>query len=286
MKIKDFLELDIKELADLYEKSKPVPANVSAEPKKTEPKTATADPEAKPKYNGEGNPMKLRKMCTDRGIDAPTKKNAAFYVDLLLEDDEAGKKEKPAMNKPTAAKVEGGKLSEETYDKTQVYTEAQLRTATLRGLYNIGRKVFDIPRDQMSTKDDAVAALLKAQGGGSKAEPEESDDPYAGLKAKALYKMCIERGIKTKMQLSADVYKELLIQNDAENAAVNDDEEDEYAGMTEVALYKLCKAQGLEAKTKQDRSYYIEILQAAEEEDDEDEEWSDDDDEEENWDMN
>ena len=57
-------------------------------------------------------------------------------------------------------------------------------------------------------------------------EDEEEVDPYKGKTAKELYKMCVDRDIKTKPKQSADAYAKLLKKADAE-AEVEGDEEDE-----------------------------------------------------------
>lgn len=61
-------------------------------------------------------------------------------------------------------------------------------------------------------------------------EEEEGDsDPYAGKSAKELYKMCTDRGIKTKTKQSADVYAKLLKKADEaeqEDSEEEDDDED------------------------------------------------------------
>lgn len=90
---------------------------------------------------------------------------------------------------------------------------------------------------QCKKRDKAsLIAVLKANEGG-KAEPDDEDDwgddeeeekdPYAGKSAKELYKMCIERGIKTKMKLSVDAYVKLLKKADAEAAEPDEEDEDD-----------------------------------------------------------
>lgn len=58
-------------------------------------------------------------------------------------------------------------------------------------------------------------------------EEEEEADPYKGKTAKELYKMCTDRGIKTKPKQSADVYAKLLKKADAEAEAETEDEDEE-----------------------------------------------------------
>lgn len=58
-------------------------------------------------------------------------------------------------------------------------------------------------------------------------EEEEETDPYVGKSARELYKMCVDRGIKTKVKLSADAYAKLLKKADEEAEAEEEDTEDD-----------------------------------------------------------
>lgn len=61
-------------------------------------------------------------------------------------------------------------------------------------------------------------------------EDEEESDPYAGKSAKELYKMCVDRGIKTQPKQKPEKYAELLKKADAEaKEADSEDWEDEEA---------------------------------------------------------
>ena len=61
-------------------------------------------------------------------------------------------------------------------------------------------------------------------------EDEEEPDPYAGKPAKELYKMCVDRGIKTQPKQKPEKYAELLKKADAEaKEADSEDWEDEEA---------------------------------------------------------
>lgn len=61
-------------------------------------------------------------------------------------------------------------------------------------------------------------------------EDEEESDPYAGKPAKELYKMCVDRGIKTQPKQKPEKYAELLKKADAEaKEADSEDWEDEEA---------------------------------------------------------
>ena len=61
-------------------------------------------------------------------------------------------------------------------------------------------------------------------------EEAEESDPYAGKPAKELYKMCVDRGIKTQPKQKPEKYAELLKKADAEaKEADSEDWEDEEA---------------------------------------------------------
>lgn len=61
-------------------------------------------------------------------------------------------------------------------------------------------------------------------------EDKEESDPYAGKPAKELYKMCVDRGIKTQPKQKPEKYAELLKKADAEaKEADSEDWEDEEA---------------------------------------------------------
>lgn len=61
-------------------------------------------------------------------------------------------------------------------------------------------------------------------------EDDEEKDPYEGKTAMELFKMCKERGIKTKPKQKADAYVKLLKAADAESEAeeAEDDEDDDW----------------------------------------------------------
>lgn len=61
-------------------------------------------------------------------------------------------------------------------------------------------------------------------------EDDEEKDPYEGKTAMELFKMCKERGIKTKPKQKADAYVKLLKKADAESEAeeAEDDEDDDW----------------------------------------------------------
>lgn len=59
-------------------------------------------------------------------------------------------------------------------------------------------------------------------------EEEESENPYEGMKAPELYKECKQRGIEVKPRQKAQVYIDLLIENDNAPDEVDSDDEDDW----------------------------------------------------------
>ena len=91
-------------------------------------------------------------------------------------------------------------------------------------------------------KATAKAEQKKATKSAKKEEPEEAEDedwgdedeeesdPYAGKPAKEMYKMCVDRGIKTQPKQKPEKYAELLKKADAEaKESDSEDWEDEEA---------------------------------------------------------
>lgn len=93
---------------------------------------------------------------------------------------------------------------------------------------------------QCKKRDKAsLIAVLKANDGAAgteddaddwedEEEEEENKDPYAGKSARELFKMCTDRGIKTKSKQSADVYAKLLKKADAATEEEEDEEDDDW----------------------------------------------------------
>jgi hypothetical protein len=121
----------------------------------------------------------------------------------------------------------------ETKAKKEVETEDDdYENMTSKALYKLccDRGISS----QCKKRDKAsLIAVLKANDGAAgededdwKDEDEEETDPYAGKTAKELFKMCSDRGIKTKPKQSADAYVKLLKKAD-EAEAETEDEDDE-----------------------------------------------------------
>lgn len=138
------------------------------------------------------------------------------------EETKAPKKETKAAGK-TKAKKEEADEDETDDDYENMTSKALYKLCCDRGISSQCKK-----RDKAS-----LIAVLKANDGTANEdeddwgdEDEEETDPYAGKSAKELFKMCSDRGIKTKMKQSADTYVKLLKKAD-EAEAETEDEDDE-----------------------------------------------------------
>lgn len=96
-------------------------------------------------------------------------------------------------------------------------------------------------RGELDEEEPKKETKKASKGKAKKAEPvdedddwdtedEEEKDPYEGKTAMELFKMCKERGIKTKPKQKADAYVKLLKAADAESEAeeAEDDEDDDW----------------------------------------------------------
>lgn len=131
----------------------------------------------------------------------------------------------------TKAKKEAEKEAEAVEDDTDVDDYENMTSKALyklccdRGISSKCKK-----RDKAS-----LIAVLKANDGASGEdeaddwgeEDEEETDPYAGKSAKELFKMCSDRGIKTKPKQSADAYVKLLKKADEAEVETEEEEDDD-----------------------------------------------------------
>lgn len=141
----------------------------------------------------------------------------------------APKKEAKAAGKAKPKKEEADEDdTEEDGDYESMTSKALYKLCCDRGISSQCKK-----RDKAS-----LIAVLKANDEGATGEDEADDwaeedeeetDPYAGKSAKELFKMCSDRGIKTKPKQSADAYVKLLKKADeAETEDEEDDEDDDW----------------------------------------------------------
>lgn len=142
---------------------------------------------------------------------------------------EENKKEEKSKGKKGKAKKEEevveDELEEESEDYKKMTSKELYKLCCDRGISSQCKK-----RDKAS-----LIAVLEANDNNVSGAEEEEDwddeeesDPYAGKTAKELFKMCTDRGIKTKPKQSADAYVKLLKKADeAEVEAEDEDDEDD-----------------------------------------------------------
>lgn len=144
-------------------------------------------------------------------------------VEETQEKETKAKKEAKAAGKTKAKKEVETEDDAEDDDYENMTSKALYKLCCDRGISSQCKK-----RDKAS-----LIAVLKANDGEAGEdeddwgdEDEEETDPYAGKTAKELFKMCSDRGIKTKPKQSADAYVKLLKKAD-EAEAETEDEDDE-----------------------------------------------------------
>lgn len=145
-------------------------------------------------------------------------------VEETKEKAKAPKKETKAAGKAKPKKEEADEDETDEDDYENMTSKALYKLCCDRGISSQCKK-----RDKAS-----LIAVLKANDGAAGEdeaddwgdEDEEEADPYAGKSAKELFKMCSDRGIKTKPKQSADAYVKLLKKAD-EAEAETEDEDDE-----------------------------------------------------------
>lgn len=150
-----------------------------------------------------------------------------------LEEDatEVEEKEEPKKTEIKKATKGTGKAKKEEVEEEEEAGEDDYENMTSKALYKLccDRGISS----QCKKRDKAsLIAVLRANDGAASDDDddwgdkeEEEKDPYAGKTAKELYKMCSDRGIKTKPKQSADAYVKLL--KKADEAGAEDDTEDD-----------------------------------------------------------
>ena len=147
--------------------------------------------------------------------------------------EETQEKETKAPKKETKATGKT-KPKKEEVEEDEEETEVDYENMTSKALYKLccDRGISS----QCKKRDKAsLIAVLKANDGAAGEdeadnwgdEKEEETDPYAGKSAKELFKMCSDRGIKTKPKQSADAYVKLLKKADEAETETEDEEDDE-----------------------------------------------------------
>lgn len=158
-------------------------------------------------------------------------------VTEAVEEEQEKETKAPKKEAKAAGKTKAKKEVEEVEDDTEdAETEVDYESMTSKALYKLccDRGISS----QCKKRDKAsLIAVLKANDEGATGEDEADDwaeedeeetDPYAGKSAKELFKMCSDRGIKTKPKQSADAYVKLLKKADeAETETEDEDDEDD-----------------------------------------------------------
>lgn len=141
-----------------------------------------------------------------------------------VEEEKAPKKETKTAGKAKPKKEEADEDDTEGGDYENMTSKALYKLCCDRGISSQCKK-----RDKAS-----LIAVLKANDEGATGEDEADDwgdeeetDPYAGKSAKELFKMCSDRGIKTKPKQSADAYVKLLKKADEAEVETENEEDDD-----------------------------------------------------------
>ena len=143
-------------------------------------------------------------------------------VEDIEEKDEAAKKETKTTQKPKSKKAAEEEDEADEDDYENMTSKALYKLCCDRGISSQCKK-----RDKAS-----LIAVLKANDGTANEDEddwgdEEETDPYAGKSARELFKMCSDRGIKTKPKQSADAYVKLLKKADEAEVETGDEEDED-----------------------------------------------------------
>ena len=156
-------------------------------------------------------------------------------VTEAVEEEQEKETKAPKKEAKTAGKTKQKKEEADEDDTEDAETEVDYESMTSKALYKLccDRGISS----QCKKRDKAsLIAVLKANDEGATGEDEADDwaeedeeetDPYAGKSAKELFKMCSDRGIKTKPKQSADAYVKLLKKADEAETETEDEEDDE-----------------------------------------------------------
>lgn len=183
---------------------------------------------------------------TARVVETGLKTNQNDIVDAEAEDVTEAQAEKSETKKASAKKAkEEPDESVEDYESMSakdLYAlcckrgiSSMCKSRKKDALIELLEKLDNGEIEPAKKKATAKAEPKKATKPEKKEEPEEAEDeeesdPYAGKPAKELYKMCVDRGIKTQPKQKPEKYAELLKKADAEaKEADSEDWEDEEA---------------------------------------------------------
>lgn len=188
--------------------------------------------------------QKVTARVVETGLKEMDGETAEDQKETEVQETETPKAEKKKEKAPKKAekKVEESEDDFEEDDAEQTY-----ESMTAKDLYKLCCERGISNKVASRKKTDLIDALEKFDRGEMDQKTEEPDDdswddeeeetnPYKGKSAKELYKMCMDRKIKTKPRMSADKYAELLMAEDEKKAKakakkqpepVEDDDEDD-----------------------------------------------------------
>lgn len=180
-------ETEVEETEEVQEE-KPVKKETNKTTKKSKKEEVEEDSDEEETNEYESMSAKeLYKLCCERGISSHCKSRSKDALIEVLEKHDNGELESAKKSKK-AEKEEPKKKGRKAKKE---------------------EPVEEVEEDEWDDEEDS-----------------EEADPYAGKTAKELYKLCTDRGIKTKPKQNADVYVKLLKKAD-EAEVEEDDTEDE-----------------------------------------------------------
>ena len=188
---------------------------------------------------------------TARVVETGLKTNQDDIVDAEEEEEEEEEVTEAQAEKSETKKASAKKAKEEPDESVEDYESmsakdlyalcckrgisSMCKSRKKDALIELLEKLDNGEIEPAKKKATAKAEPKKATKPANKEEPEEAEDeeesdPYAGKPAKELYKMCVDRGIKTQPKQKPEKYAELLKKADAEaKEADSEDWEDEEA---------------------------------------------------------
>ena len=157
---------------------------------------------------------KLNSALKDGSVSAEDADIEDTEVEEDVEETKPVKKEKPVAKATKKATEESDIPDFESMTAQQMYDWGKARGIKFK-----------------STKKADMIALLNEKFGGTQAEAddeevEETEDEYASMSVKELFKECKERGIKAEIKKPAKYYIDLLKADDAAADEDSDEEED------------------------------------------------------------
>ena len=142
----------------------------------------------------------------------------------------AGKGAKSDKKASTKGKGAAGKEPEpeepaDVFDYESMTAQELYKECCKRGISSKCKERNRAYLTKVLKEDDAKGGNVPEEEGW---EEEGSENPYEGKKASELYRMCVDRKIKTKQRLKAAEYIKLLEKADAEELkkAANDEPDD------------------------------------------------------------